>query len=156
MFNRLPETTIYKSPRHNTSLVTPGLLQQCRGVTIPAVVTAAASWILNPVTNAAMVTDPSCRRRDRVTNGNFASAKTTSLWQYTMENLVSILSPPDTGFTREDYEIIYAVFIDRYEHLDSVLRSMPTPQARDLAEEEKARVEAVIRKLGFVPTGRAL
>lgn len=155
MFNRLPETTIYKAPRHETGLVTPGLLQQRRGVTIPAVVTAAASWILNPVTNAAVVTKPNCRRRDRVTNGNFASAKTTSLWQYTMENLVAVLYSASTGLTQADYGTIYAVFIDRYEHLDAVLRSMPSPQARKLAEEEKVRVEAVIRNLGFEPTGRA-
>lgn len=155
MFNRLPETTIYKAPRRSTGLVTPGLLQQRRGVTIPAMVTAAASWILNPVTNAAVVTEPSCRRRDHVTNDNFASAKTTLLWQYTMENLVAVLSPASTGLTQADYQTIYTVFIDRYEHLDAVLRSMPSPQARKLAEEEKARVEAVIRNLGFEPTGRA-
>lgn len=155
MFNRLPETTIYKAPRDNTGLVTPGLLQQRRGVTIPAVVTAAASWILNPVTNSAVVTDPSCRRRDRVTNGDFASAKTTSLWQYTMESLVAVLSPASIGLTRADYQTIYDVLIDRYEHLDAVLRSMPSPRARELAENEKARVEAVIRNLGFEPTGGA-
>lgn len=54
---------------------------------------------------------------------------------------------PYGDFTAVDVRTIYSVFIDRYEHLDMVLRSLPSPQARDEAQEEKARVETIIRRI---------
>lgn len=48
-------------------------------------------------------------------------------------------------FTAADLQTIYAVFIDRFEHLDMVLRSLPTPQRREEAAEEMKHVKAVIR-----------
>lgn len=180
MFNSSPHTSIYGSPRVNASLVTPGVLQRSRNVTIPPVVTAAAPWILNPVTNAlrfksdrilsselrgdealdyiaalnsghpgasVLATDTSCRRADRVTNTGFASAKTASPWRYTMDNAKIGLVPAGDRFTVADLETIYAVFIDRFEHLDRVLRSLPSAHDRAQAEAEKARVETVIRRI---------
>lgn len=132
MFNRLPDTTIYRSQRHNAILVTPGLLQQLRGVTKPP--------------EAAVVTDPSCRRRDRVTSPFFASAKTTSAWNYAPSQAMD-RAAIDRRFTPTDLKAAYAACIDRYEHLDAVLRSMPSPHARALAEAEKAEVDAAIKKI---------
>jgi hypothetical protein len=54
---------------------------------------------------------------------------------------------PYGDFTAVDVRTIYAVFIDRYEHLDMVLRSLPSPQTRDQAQEEKTRVETIIRRI---------
>jgi hypothetical protein len=54
---------------------------------------------------------------------------------------------PYGDFTAVDVRTIYAVFIDRYEHLDMVLRSLPSPKAREEAQEEKARVETIIRHI---------
>ena len=132
MFNRMPDMTIYRSPRHNAILVTPGLLQQLRGVTKPS--------------EAAVVTDPSCRRRDRVTNSLFASAKATSAWNYSPVHVWD-RAAADRRFTQTDLKAVCAACIDRYEHLDAVLRSMPSPHARALAEAEKAEVEAAVKEI---------
>lgn len=42
---------------------------------------------------------------------------------------------------------IYALCIDRYEHLDAILRSLPSPADRKAAEAEKAVVEAIVRTI---------
>ena len=42
---------------------------------------------------------------------------------------------------------IYALCIDRYEHLDAILRSLPSPAARKAAEVEKGVVEAIVRTI---------
>ena len=132
MFNRLPDTTIYRSPRQNAILVTPGLLQQLRGVTKPS--------------DTAVVTDPSCRRRDRVTTPLFASAKTTSALNYSPVRVWD-RATANRRFTQIDLKAVYAACIDRYEYLDAVLRSMPSPHARALAEAEKAEVQAAIKEI---------
>lgn len=131
MFNRLPDMTIYRSPRHNAILVTPGLLQQLRSVT---------------TRSEAVVTDPNCRRRDRVTNPLFASAKTTSALNYSPFHVLD-RATANRRFTQTDLKAVYAACIDRYEYLDAVLRSIPSPHARALAEAEKAEVEAAIKEI---------
>jgi hypothetical protein len=132
MFKYTPGAVIFRSPRYNTSLVMPGLLKLDfrSGVTYPPVVTAAAPWILNPVTTAlqfksnralsselhgdialhyaavlnsghrgvkVLVTDTSCRRADRVTKGNFASAKSASHGSYTMERIGMVVKGDHHG-----------------------------------------------------------
>jgi len=46
--------------------------------------------------------------------------------------------------TSAQIKTIYSVFIDRYEHLNEVLRSTPTPQERERASAEQAVVITII------------
>lgn len=46
--------------------------------------------------------------------------------------------------TSAQIKTIYSVFIDRYEHLNEVLRSTPTPQERERAAAEQAVVVTII------------
>lgn len=54
---------------------------------------------------------------------------------------------PGITFGGADLKIIYAALIDRYEELDTVLRSLPTPQRRAEAEAEFELVLAMLRKI---------
>lgn len=54
---------------------------------------------------------------------------------------------PYSDFTAVDVQSTYADFLDRYEYWDMVLRSLPSPQTREEAQVEKARVEAIIKRM---------
>ncbi len=47
-----------------------------------------------------------------------------------------------------DMRIIYDFFIERYEHLDMLLRSEPPPpHSKDEVQAEKSRVEAILAEI---------
>ncbi len=50
-------------------------------------------------------------------------------------------------FTTADLQTIYGVLMDRYEHLDTILRSVPAPTDKDAVAMEKSEVEGVIRRM---------
>jgi hypothetical protein len=54
---------------------------------------------------------------------------------------------PGVTFVGPDLKIVYAALTDRYEELDAVLRSLPTPQQRAEAESELETVLAMLRRI---------
>lgn len=49
--------------------------------------------------------------------------------------------------TAAEVRTIYTLLIDRFEHLDFVLRSTPAQPAIDQLEADKTRIKAVLRRL---------